>query len=300
MSKVKISAIQHEWKPIKDFDEMAEQITNNMEKAKGSDFVVLPELFTIQLLTTMPEVTEFSPETLDLSTFASRFTERYIDLFRRLAKDYNQYIVAGSHPTREGARVYNIVYIFGPDGTLFMHRKTHLWPFEGLFGIAEGDTLEVLDLGHVKVGVAVCYEAEIPEISRILALKGADIIFCPSFTLDEAAFWRVRHCCQARAIENQVYVVHGCGSGSLDTFGLAGWGRASILSPCDTPWTPNGVVAEGELGKEMVITGEVDIDELHRNRENGAATTYNDRERRSEMYDWLFTRSMRLPGGNSN
>ncbi|MGE6377015.1 nitrilase-related carbon-nitrogen hydrolase [Peribacillus muralis] len=63
-------------------------------------------------------------------------------------------------------------------------------------------------IGPVKIGLTVGYEAEIPEGSRILTWRGADIIFCPSYTFTEAGFWRVRHCAHARAIENQVYIVH--------------------------------------------------------------------------------------------
>jgi predicted amidohydrolase len=293
MTKIRISAIQHQWKPIEKLDELADQVRANVEKAKDADFIVLPELFTLQLLTAVPGVEEVSPGKLDVVGLSRMYTEQYEGLFRGLARECDGFIVAGSHPIKEGARIFNTCHVFGPEGTVFKHRKTHLWPFEGLFGISEGDTLEILDLGHVKIGIAICYEAEIPEVARTLALKGADIIFCPSFTLDEAAFWRVRHCCQARAIENQVYVVHCCGTGSLGALGLSGWGRASILSPCDAPWSPNGIVAEADSDQETVITAEVDIDELHRNRESGVATTFNDRERRAALYDWMFLNSLR-------
>ena len=124
----------------------------------------------------------------------------------------------------------------------------------------------------------MCYEAEIPECAASLAEQGAEIILCPSLTFTEEGFWRVRHCAQARAIENQVYVVHCGGSATLPPDGPlpSPWGRSSILSPCDTPWdAPNGVVAESPAPNiETVVRGVVDLDRLHENRENGAAPTF--------------------------
>ncbi|MEH7336479.1 nitrilase-related carbon-nitrogen hydrolase [Neobacillus drentensis] len=132
--------------------------------------------------------------------------------------------------------------------------------------------------------LAVCYEAEIPEVSRILSANGAEIIFCPSYTFTEAGFWRVRHCAQARAIENQVYFVHCPTVGEPGAPLPNGFGRSSILSPCDLAWMPNGIVAEAETNKHTVVTGTVDIDELYENRKTGAATTFVDRTRREDVY----------------
>lgn len=139
-------------------------------------------------------------------------------------------------------------------------------------------------MGPVKIGLAVCYEAEIPEISRILSVNGADIIFCPSYTFTEAGFWRVRHCAHARAIENQVYFVHCPTVGEPGSPLPNGYGRASILSPCDSTWPANGIVAEAVMNEHTIITGTVDMDELYENRKSGAATTFKDRNRRKDMY----------------
>jgi predicted amidohydrolase len=85
-------------------------------------------------------------------------------------------------------------------------------------------------------------------------------------------------------------MVHCCTVGDLGILDLTGYGKSSILSPCDTPWPSNGVIAEAEMNKEMVITGEVDLDEIHINRETGAATTFKDRTRRADLYKWLYGR----------
>jgi predicted amidohydrolase len=96
----------------------------------------------------------------------------------------------------------------------------------------------------------------------------------------------VRHCAQARCIENQVYFVHCATGGKVPKGPLPnGWTRSSILAPCDTPWpAPNGVVAEAETNVEMVLHGTVDLDLLRQNRESGVAPTWRDRRRRADCY----------------
>jgi predicted amidohydrolase len=94
----------------------------------------------------------------------------------------------------------------------------------------------------------------------------------------------VRHCAQARCIENQIYYVHCCTGGQPGDPLPNGWARSSILSPCDVLWNPPGIVSQAEPNREMVVRGEVDIDKLYENRETGAAPTYRDRRRRADLY----------------
>jgi predicted amidohydrolase len=192
-------------------------------------------------------------------------------------------IFAGSHIILDNDNNrYNSGFIFNPDGKILQHHKTHIMPYERQMGITPGEILEVFDINNTKIGLALCYEIEFPEVIRSLTLKGAEVIFCPSYTLDEYGFWRVRHCCQARAIENQAYVAHSCIVGTSAIPGLVGWGRSSLISPCENPWNPDGIIIEAETNKEMVITGEFDLKLLHRKRKKGIAPTLNDR--RPELY----------------
>ena len=117
--------------------------------------------------------------------------------------------------------------------------------------------------------------------------KGADVIYCPSCTDDLHGFYRVRHCCHARTIENQVYVVTTGTVGSLPTvdFMRANTGQAAILSPNDVPFPPRGIVAEGQLNNDMIVTADIDLALLHEVRARGSVTTW--RDRRTDLYtDW--------------
>jgi predicted amidohydrolase len=273
LDKVKVSCVQFSYKPIKQFEEFEENIRNLMDKAKDSHFVVFPETFTLELQYIIPDY--------NLGKLP-KFTSQYIELFKRLSKEYNQYIIAGSHLTIENEDEYNISYLFYPDGTIFKHRKTHLFPLEAQLGVTPGNELEIIETEYGKTGIIICYEMEFPEVARTLALKGAEIIFCPSYTIGEHGFWRVRHCCQARAIENQLYIIHSCMVGSAPLGGMEGWGKSSILSPCEPPWSPMGIIAEAPVNKECVISGILDLKMLHKKRKRGAAPTL--KGRRPEIY----------------
>jgi predicted amidohydrolase len=282
MKNVKITACQFRVESVSGFAEFRDQVNHLMDQVpKDSDYVIFPELLTVGLLMSFP-----NPDNLTAADLIKidEYTPQYRELFSSIAKNRKQIIIAGSHLERRGDKYFNVAYIFKQDGSYVEHKKTHIFPAEATWQTSEGDDLEVFDIGPAKIGLAVCYEAEVPEISRVLSMKGAEIIFCPSYTFTEYGFWRVRHCAQARAIENQVYFVHCPTVGEPGAPLPNGYGRSSILSPCDTPWSPNGVVAEAETNKNMVVTGVVDIDELYTNRKNGAATTFVDRTRRQNMY----------------
>src|SRR5690606_12494544 len=90
-----------------------------------SDFVVFPELFTLQLLSC---VETGRPE--EAARTLADFTERYLELFTGLAVKYNVNIIGGSHFTMEDGKLYNIAYLFRRDGTLGKQYKIHTTPSE--------------------------------------------------------------------------------------------------------------------------------------------------------------------------
>ena len=278
---VSIAACNFAVRPVASFDEFAEHARGMLDQAEGADLVLFPELFTVELFTTFADWRETPTSEL---TRVNKYTNEYRSLFESEAKTRSQYIVAGSHLMKQDGRYLNIGHLYEPDGTLHTHEKTHIFPAESEWSTEEGDTIDVIDLPFAKVAFNICYEAEIPECAATAVERGAEIILCPSFTFAEFGFWRVRHCAQARAIENQVYFVHCCTGGSPGAPLPNGWARSSILSPCDTLWTADGIVAQAEANKEMVVRGEVDLDKLYENRENGAAPTFRDRRRRADLY----------------
>lgn len=278
---VSIAAVNFAVRPVASFDEFAAHCRALLRGAEGADIVLFPELFTVELFTTYAD---WKRAPISELTRVAEFTSQYRELFAAEAKERDQVIVAGSQLTEVDGRYVNIGHLYEPDGTLHTHVKTHIFPAESAWSTEEGDAMEAIQLPFAKVAFNICYEAEIPECSGSATEQGAEIILCPSFTFTEFGFWRVRHCAQSRAIENQVYFVHCCTGGRPGAPLPNGWAQSSILSPCDSPWTPNGIVAEATVNEEMVVRGSVDLDALHVNRDNGVAPTYRDRRRRSGQY----------------
>jgi predicted amidohydrolase len=278
---VSIAACNFRVRPVSSFDEFADHVRGLLDDAASADLVLFPELFTVELFTTFPDWKEVTTAEL---TRVDDFTAEYRRLFEAEAKERSQFILGGSHLLKEDDRYINVGHLWEPDGTLHTHTKTHIFPAESGWSTEEGDSLETIELPFATVAMNICYEAEIPECAATATEQGAEIILCPSFTFTEYGFWRVRHCAQSRAVENQVYFVHCCTIGEPGAPLPNGFGRSSILSPCDLPWTPNGIVAEAESNVEMVVRGEVDLDKLYENRDNGAAPTFRDRRRRAELY----------------
>ncbi len=278
---VSIAACNFAVRPVTDFEEFANHARTLLNGAKGADLVLLPELLTVELFTTYKD---WKTAPIAELTRIDEFTDQYRELFRSEAKERGQVICAGSHLMKVDGRYVNVGHLYDANGNEHTHVKTHIFPAESNWSTEEGTEVNVIELDLGKVGFNICYEAEIPECSSTLVEQGVEIILCPSFTFTEFGFWRVRHCAAARAIENQVYFVHCCTGGRPGGPLPNGWAQSSILSPCDSLWTPNGIVAQATVNEEMVVRGSVDIDALYENRETGVAPTFRDRRRQAHLY----------------
>ncbi|SET10680.1 Predicted amidohydrolase [Natronincola peptidivorans] len=280
--RLRISAVQYNMKKIASFEEFAQQVKGYAYYAKdwNSRFIVFPEFLTIQLLSFMEETDPYKSIRLLPS-----YTEKYIELFSSLAKELDLYIVGGTHIIEVEGNIYNCAYLFYPDGSFVKQPKIHLTTEEKYsWKITPGDDVKVFDTEAGKVALIVCYDMEFPETARRATDLGANILFCPSSTDDRQGFYRVRYCCQARAVENQVYVVHTGGTGWMPEvrYMQSHYGVAAILAPCDSYFPPKGIVAEGDPSEEMVVTGEIDLLKLVETRDSGDVTTQ--RDRRDDLY----------------
>lgn len=281
---LRVSAVQYHLHTITSFQQFADQVTHYVKTAQEFDaqFVLFPEFITTQLLS-IP-INGKQATIHDLPTY----TERYYELFTVLAKQTNMYLIGGTHVIEQNNNLYNVAHLFTPDGTIHQQAKLHITPTEvNEWGITPGEDVHVWETEHGTIALLTCYDIEFPEIVRIVRAKGADIIFCPSCTDDRHGFHRVRYCCHARAVENQVYVVTTGTVGSLSTvdFMRANFGQAAIITPNDLPFPPRGILAEGEINDDMVVTADLDVSLLYKVREKGSVTTW--RDRRIDLYpDW--------------
>ncbi|WP_080845849.1 carbon-nitrogen hydrolase family protein [Cytobacillus gottheilii] len=283
--KMRVSAVQYHLHSIKSFEEFAAQCTHYVKTAQefGAEFVLFPEFFTTQLLSIGSE----AGGSLTINELPG-FTEQYKNLFISLAINNNLHIIGGTHVISRNGKLYNVAHLFYPDGRVEEQAKLHITPTEvDEWNMSAGDHFQVFDTDKGRIAILTCYDIEFPEIVRIAKAKGADVIFCPSCTDDRHGFHRVRYTSHARAIENQVYVVVTGTIGSLPTvdFMRANFGQAAIITPNDIPFPPKGIMAEGELNDDMIITADLDLNLLYEVRERGSVTTW--RDRRTDLYiDW--------------
>ncbi|MBH5317758.1 carbon-nitrogen hydrolase family protein [Paenibacillus sp. GSMTC-2017] len=285
--KFRAAAVQYKLADIESFQQFEAQVTHYVRNASeyGVQFVLFPEFLTTQLLSIGDE----NGEALTIDKLPS-FTEAYIELFITLAKAYNMYIVGGTHVVEmEDGKRRNAAHLFHPNGHVDVQHKIHLTPTEVTeWNMSAGNGVEVFDTEYGKVAMLTCYDIEFPEIVRIARAKGADVIFCPSCTDDRHGFYRVRYCCHARTIENQIYVVVTGTVGALRKvdFMRANFGQAAILAPNDIPFPPAGIIAEGVINDDMLVVGDLDISLLEEVRRNGSVMTW--RDRRTDLYpSWV-------------
>ncbi len=102
------------------------------------------------------------------------------NVFSKAARDHNIYVI-GCIYERDKDYVYNTAFLLDRSGQLVgKYRKTHLhWP-EMFQGVRPGGEYPVFDCDFGRIGIEICYDSWFPEVARVLALKGAEVIFCPN------------------------------------------------------------------------------------------------------------------------
>lgn len=279
--RIRVAGVQHDMRAVASFDAFAAQCAHHVAAAAewNAQACLFPEFLTTQLLS-IPRNDGRAAGIADLDAH----TAAYRALFSGLAARHAMTIVAGTHVHAHEGGLRNTAHVFLPDGRVELQDKLHLTPTEvSPWALAPGGELRVLDLPFGRAAVLVCYDVEFPELARQARARGADILFVPSCTDDRQGFHRVRHCCHARAIEDQVYVVATHTVGNLPVEWMRGnVGNAAILTPCDVQFPPGGVQAQGEMNVEQLVVAELDLDLLARARQGGSVRTWQDR--RADLY----------------
>ncbi|TFH18784.1 MAG: GNAT family N-acetyltransferase [Myxococcales bacterium] len=292
IAPVRISLVQYLMQRISSFEQFEKQCEFYVDTAGDyqSDFVLLPERFTTQLLSLVDE----SQPGIAARKLAG-YTPQYLELMTDLAMRYNVNVIGGSTFVVEEGHLFNVAFLFRRDGTIDKQYKLHVTPNERRWwGVEPGDRLSVFDTDRGRIAVLICYDVEFPEIARMAAAQGATILFVPFNTNDRHGYLRVRSCAQARAIENQVYVaIAGC-AGALPFVENADihYSQCGIFTPSDVGFARDAVAAESTPNIETVLTDDVDVELLRRNRHSGTVRPWTDR--RTDLY------SVRYQGPNGD
>jgi predicted amidohydrolase len=208
--------------------------------AAGAELIVLPEM-------AIPGYMFDSAE--EALPYAEEIPGPSTEAFERECRRLGMHAVCGLLE-RDGDTLYNAAILVGPDGLIGSYRKTHL-PFLGVDRfVVPGDELNVYDTPLGRIGVIICYDLRFPEVTRTLALKGADIVCLPT-NFPMAAKVQTELITVARAAENRIYLLAANRVGKERTGEFCGWSQ--IVDPYGTR------LAEAGETEEALLVAEVDV-----------------------------------------
>jgi len=224
--------------------------------SNGADMVALPEMFNC------PYNSSLFPEYAEEAE-----SSRTLNVISDAASRFDVYVIAGSIPEKSSGKIYNTSFIVDRKGRVIgKHQKLHLFDIDipGRIVFRESDTLSagtqitVVDTEFCKVGIAICYDMRFPELSRIMALKGARLIVVPgAFNMTTGpAHWEILT--RTRALDNQVYFASVSPARNEEASYVA-YGHSMI---CD-PW--GAIVAKAGVNEE-IIYAQIDLDTVERIR----------------------------------
>jgi len=230
---VRLGLIQWQMRPYKNLEELMQQAEFFIDAVSGyrSDFALFPEFFNAPLMAENNHLTE--PEAI---RELAKHTATIVQKFSELAISYNINIISGSMPEIKNERLFNVGYLCRRDGTVDRYEKIHVTPDEEkVWGMQRGNQIKVFDTDCGKIGIMICYDVEFPELSRLLADDGMDILFVPFLTDTQNGYSRVRSCAQARAIENECFVaIAGCVGNLPKVHNMdIQFAQSMVFTPCD-------------------------------------------------------------------
>ncbi|MGJ0429918.1 carbon-nitrogen hydrolase family protein [Methylobacter sp.] len=278
--KVKIATAQYDISFLENWQNYQAKIERWVGEAAEQDAKILlfPEYGSMELASLFPKEV-YSSLSKQLASMQSLLDD-YTGLFRTLAQKYGCYIQSGTFPVEIEPNVYrNRAYLFMPDGRLDYQDKLIMTRFENeQWLINSGEELKCFDTEYGRIAINVCYDSEFPMLARKQVEAGANLILVPSCTDTLAGYHRVKIGCQARALENQCYVVQS------PTVGEAPWseavdvniGAAAVYTPVDRGFPDNGILAIGELNKAQWVMAEISLSACEAVRQQGQVFNYRD------------------------
>ena len=247
-----------------------------------SDFVLFPEYFNAPLMARFNDDSE-----AEAIRGLAQYTTEIRDRFVKLAISYNINIITGSMPqVKEDGRLYNVGFLCRRDGSYESYEKIHVTPDEiKSWGLCGGSKIQTFETDCARIGILICYDVEFPELSRLMADEGMQILFVPFLTDTQNAYSRVKVCAHARAIENECYVVIAGSVGNLPRVHNMDiqYAQSGVFTPCDFEFPTDGTRAEATPNTEMILVSDVDLDRLNHLHTYGSVK--NLRDRRNDLYE---------------
>ncbi|MEA1961492.1 MAG: carbon-nitrogen hydrolase family protein [Bacillota bacterium] len=237
---------------------------------QDAEVIILPEIFNA------PYQNEIMVE------YAETYPGPTTDMLSKEAQKNHVLVVGGSIPEKVGPRTYNTSYIFNQNGDLITkHQKMHLFDIDipGKISVKEsaaitaGDKLTVFEDNGVCFSVIICYDCRFPELARLAAVKGTQVLIIPAeFGLTTgAAHWELL--IKSRAVDNQLFVV-GASAARNPDLAYQSWGHSMVVDP----W---GQILAECSEKEEILYANLDLTYLEKVRQELPLL----RHRRTDLYD---------------
>lgn len=276
---VRLGLIQWQMRPYEKLEDLMQQAEYFVDAVSGyrADFALFPEFFNAPLMAKDNHLSEANA----IRALAAH-TQEIVAQFAKLAISYNINIITGSMPEIQNNHLYNVGYLCKRDGSVERYEKLHVTPDESkIWGMQGGSKLHSFDTDCGKIGILICYDVEFPELSRLLADEGMDILFVPFLTDTQNGYSRVRNCARARAIENECYVAITGSVGNLPNVHNMDiqFAQSAVFTPCDFGFPASGISAEATPNTEMILIADVDIDLLRELNHFGSVRNLADRRK---------------------
>lgn len=280
---VRVGLVQWQMCPYKSLNDVFEQVEFFVDAVSDykSDFILFPEYFNAPLMAKFNHMSE-SEAIRELAQYTDEMRKRFVEL----AISYNINIITGSMPQIREDGLYNVGFLCRRDGSYETYEKIHITPDEAKsWGLSGGKKVQTFETDSAKIGVLICYDVEFPELSRIMAEQGMQILFVPYLTDTQNAYSRVRVCAQARAIENECFVVIAGSVGNLPRVHNMDiqYAQSGVFTPCDFAFPTDGNRAEATPNTEMILVSDVDLDLLSELHTYGSVRNLKDR--RNDLYE---------------
>lgn len=274
---VRLGLVQWQMRPYNNIDELMQQAEYFVDtlSAYKSDFALFPEFFNAPLMAEHNKLSE-----ADAIRKLAEYTSRIVEEFSKLSISYNINIITGSMPELVGDTLYNVGYLCKRNGSVERYEKLHVTPDEEkAWGLKGGNKIQTFDTDCGKIGILICYDVEFPELGRLLADDGMDILFVPFLTDTQNGYSRVRYCAQARAIENECYVAIAGSVGNLPKVHNMDiqYAQSMVFTPCDFSFPTTGIKSEATPNTEMILISDVDLDLIRELHNYGAVKNLKDR-----------------------
>ncbi len=282
---VRVGLVQWQMRLFKDRQALMDQVEFFVDaiSAYKADFILFPEFFNAPLMAAFNHLDE-AKAIRELAGHTSWIRQKCLEL----AVSYNINIIAGSMPLVEDGKLYNASFLCRRDGSWDEARKIHPTPDEiSVWGMSGWNKVPVFDTDCGRIGIQICYDVEFPELSRICADQGMQILFVPFLTDTQNGYGRVRICAKARAVENECYVAIAGSVGNLPQVHNMDvqYGQSVIFTPSDFAFPTNAIRAEATPNTEMTIIADLDMELLKELHEVGSVTNLKDR--RLDLYEIL-------------